>query len=85
MEIPVHCLPYGLMRIQSSMFPTSVLTLGNFFFFLFFLKRGGMGTKDGACFPIIFFHSYPFLRFHCFLSPLSSHHLSICDRRGRMF
>lgn len=50
-----------------------------------FLKRGGMGIKNDACFPIIFFHSHPFLPFHCFLPPLSSHRLSICDRRGRMF
>lgn len=60
MEIPVHCLPYGLMRIQSSMFPTSVLTLGNFFFSFFFSRSvGEWGPKMALVFLSYFFTLIP--------------------------
>lgn len=66
MEIPVHCLPYGLMRIQSSMFPTSVLTLGNFFFFSFFLEAWGNGDQRWRLFSYHIFSLLSLLAFSLF-------------------
>ena len=75
MKIPVHCLPYGLMRIQSSTAPTHFWAYSRQIQISFlFLKCGGMGIKNDADFPIIFslssFLAFPLFSFPTLFSSL---------------